>query len=68
MIKYISLLNLAVFKYSIENDKNYFKTYEDDAKEVFDKFKLIYEEHKGTDAPYINNLKKLIEGYEKYFD
>lgn len=68
MIKYISLLSLAVFKYSIENEKNYFKTYEDDAKEVFNKFKQIYKENKDTDAPYMNKLKILIDGYEKYFD
>jgi len=51
------LLTMAIFYYSIEHKKNYFETYEEDAKEVFNKFKQLYGDKKCTDASYVTNLK-----------
>lgn len=57
-----------MFKNSMDYEKDFFDTAEEDAKIIFMKFKKIYHEKKDCDTSYIKNLEEIINYYEKYFD
>lgn len=66
--KDLVFLNLAMLKHSREYKKDFFETLEEDATEMFNKFKRLYEKNKDTNASYISNLEKFLMYFEKHFE
>ncbi len=65
----IVLLYLAMWKHSLVYDKEFLKTVDEDAKEMFDILKKFYEnEIKGTDAPHVPKFGESIVLLERNFD